>query len=70
MSPHQRDQLLVFGYEFWLWGSVALVLLCTIIYSIMACYNKRKVRAKDVAGLELLGSTTIGIIIHVAITYH
>ena len=31
------------GYEMWLWGSIALVLFCTITYAITACTRRRMV---------------------------
>jgi hypothetical protein len=37
------------GYESWLWGSIVLVLLCTIIFSIGVCHNKHKVRCSSAA---------------------
>ena len=46
---------IIFGYEVWLWGSVALVLLCTTIYSIAACYNKYKVSHKCMESLLYAG---------------
>ncbi len=33
----------ILGYGMWLWGSMAIVLFCTIIYSIVACMRRQNV---------------------------
>ena len=43
MSLEQRHNLINYGYRFWLYGSVIIVLLCTISYSVYGCYKKIKV---------------------------
>lgn len=43
MSFEKRILVTDLGYEMWLWGSVVLVLICTIIYSIFACIRNTKV---------------------------
>lgn len=43
MSAWKRGLVTDLGYELWLWGSVAVVLVCTITFSIFACIRSAKV---------------------------
>ena len=43
MKQHQRSMVVFLGYEFWLWGSIILVLFCTLVYTAVVVYRKKKV---------------------------